>query len=168
MGFPSTQASTIEAELWVERKSLQRNKLGWLKGQFLSAATQPGSERTRLPFQMLTLLTSFSTGLGPLGGLCRLPYFRKSDEPLASTCKPWRRIPWPVLIARVRSGALPVLVMRRSDAMGVRGEIVVLSGSFLPVVSAYSAMVATVASVADGLLLCKIARNCTTLAALAL
>jgi hypothetical protein len=53
-------------------------------------------------------------------------------------------------------------VMRRSDTVGVRGEIVQLGGSLIPVVSAHPAMVASIASVAHESLLHEIKLNNTT------
>jgi hypothetical protein len=52
-------------------------------------------------------------------------------------------------------------VMRRSDTVGVRGEIVKLGGSLVPVVSAQPAMVASISSVAHESLLYEIKLNNT-------
>jgi hypothetical protein len=47
-------------------------------------------------------------------------------------------------------------VMRGSNAVGVRGEVVVLGGSLVPVVSALPAMISSIASVAHERLLNEI------------
>jgi len=46
-----------------------------------------------------------------------------------------------------------LIVMSRSHAVGVRRQIVELSSSLVPIVSAYPATVAAIASIAHGLLL---------------
>jgi hypothetical protein len=55
-----------------------------------------------------------------------------------------------------------LIVMRRSDAVSVRGEIMIFGGSLMPVVSAFSAVVSTIASVAHKSLLCRLQTNYTT------
>jgi predicted fused transcriptional regulator/phosphomethylpyrimidine kinase len=54
-------------------------------------------------------------------------------------------------------------VMRRSDTVGVRGKIVELGGSEVPVVSAEPGVVSSIASVAHEPLLYEIKLDCTTL-----
>ena len=54
-------------------------------------------------------------------------------------------------------------VMGRGDAMSVRGKVIEFCGSLVPVVAAYPASRASIASVAHKSLLLKIKLNCNML-----